>query len=407
MFAWQPIGYSRDVDAEVDDPLGQPAQPANERNGLRALLGKALADDSAERADPGTATVTSRRHQRRGDGKSSRATRSRRKGPGLLAGAGTTAESSPANAPAAETPVAETPVAETPAAEVPVTEAPPTKASLTKAPPTEAAASGIEPAGPPPARQRSGLAGNRALASELNSRPLTSRPLINPHLRSDPRLRIWITRLVVALVILTGFAIGLNWRVGLTAAIIYIAADSILRSRTTSVVPPGVRVTSAQRFTRRRLRVLQSSGYVALNARTIPGSGNVIDHVVVGPAGVFTLDSERLDRRLPIRARDGMLYHGRISMEERLDHARLEAKQAATLIAAELGQRVRVRPAMVLYGPSISWVIMKVKGVDVFDGSRIGIYFRRQSKEVGEHRLNHEQIAMVLAAAARALPPLE
>jgi len=403
VFAWQPISYSRDVDAEVDDPLGQPAQPANERNGLRALLGKALADDSAERADPGAATATSRRHQSRGDGKSSRAARSRRKGPGLLAEAGTAA----AEIPVAEAPVAEPPAAEAPAAEVPVTGAPPTKASLTKAPPTEPAASGIEPAGPPPARQRSGLAGNRALASSLNSRPLTSRPLINPHLRSDPRLRIWITRLVVALVILTGFAIGLNWRVGLTAAIIYIAADSILRSKTTSVVPAGVRVTSAQRFTRRRLRVLQSSGYVALHARTIPGTGNVIDHVVVGPAGVFTLDSERLDRRLPIRARDGMLYHGRISMEERLDHARLEAKHAATLIAAELGQRVRVRPAMVLYGPSTSWVIMKAKGVDVFDGSRIGVYFRRQSKEVGEHRLNHEQIAMVLAAAARALPPLE
>ena len=190
-------------------------------------------------------------------------------------------------------------------------------------------------------------------------------------------------------------------------SIIYIAADSILRSKTMSAVPPGVRVTSAQRFTRRRLKVLQPSGYVALHARAIPGTKHVIDHVVVGPAGVFTLDSERLDRRLPIRVIGGMLYHGRTSMEKRLDHAKHEAKHAATLIAAELGQRVRVQPAMVLYGPSISWVIMKVKGVDVFDGSRVGAYFRRESKEVGEYRLNHSKIAMILAAAARALPPLE
>jgi len=62
---------------------------------------------------------------------------------------------------------------------------------------------------------------------------------------------------------------------------------------------------------------------------------------------------------------------------------------------------------MVLYGPSISWMIMKVKGVDVFDGSRVGTYFRRQSKAVGKHRLNHSQIAEILAAAAQALPPLE
>ncbi len=68
--------------------------------------------------------------------------------------------------------------------------------------------------------------------------------------------------------------------------------------------------------------------------------------------------------------------------------------------------RVRVRPAMVMYGPNIPWVIMKFKGVDVFDGSRVGTYFRRQTKAVAKHRLSPSQIAMVLAAAAKALPPL-
>ena len=397
MLDGQPIGYSRDVDAEADDPPGQPAQQANERKGLRALLGKALADEAAERADPGTATAKSpgAGHSGRADGTSARSVRSLRKGPGLLAGSGSEAETPMAGTGnEAETPMAGTgSEPETP---------------LTGAQMPEVQPAGIEPADPQPSGwQRYRPAGNRALANTPNSRPLMSRPLINPHLRSDPRLRVWITRLVVALAVLAGFAIGLSWRVGLTAAIIYIAADSLLRSKTTSAVPAGVRVTSAQRFTRRRLRVLQPSGYVALHARAIPGTRHVIDHVVVGPAGVFALDSERLDRRLPIRAIGGMLYHGRTSMEGRFDHAQHEAKHASTLITAELGQRVRVRAVMVLYGPSISWVIMKVKGVDVFEGSRIGTYFRRQSKAVGEHRLNHSQIAMVLAAAARALPPLE
>ena len=127
--------------------------------------------------------------------------------------------------------------------------------------------------GPPPGedakvagrlQQRAHTKGNRALASSLNARPLTSRPLVNPHLRSDPRLRVRITRSIVAVVCFVGFTIGLNWRIGLTAAVIYIAADSIFRSRTTVVVPAGVRITSAQRFTRRRLRVLQPAGYLAL-----------------------------------------------------------------------------------------------------------------------------------------------
>ena len=192
----------------------------------------------------------------------------------------------------------------------------------------------------------------------------------------------------------------------MTAAAIYAAADAIYRSKTTAVVPAAVRVTAAQRYTRRRLKVLQPAGYLALHARTIPGTTHVIDHVVVGPAGVFTLDSQRLDRRLPLKAIGGMLYHGRSSMEDRMDHAQMEARYAAKLIAAEVGQRVRVRPAIVMYGPNIPWMIMKFKGVDVFDGSRVGTYFRRQSKATASHRLTTGQIAMVFAAAARALPPL-
>ncbi len=237
-------------------------------------------------------------------------------------------------------------------------------------------------------------------------RSLASRPLVNPRLRADPRLRVWVIRSIVTFAVYLGFTIGLGWRYGVTAAVIYAAADTVYRSKTTAVVPPAARITSAQRFTRRRLKILQSAGYLALHARTIPGTRHVVDHIVVGPAGVFTLDSQRLDRRLPLRVIGGMLYHGRTSMEDRLEHAQHEAKHVASLIAAELGQRVRVRPAMVMYGPNISWVIMKVKGVDVFEGSRIGTYFRRQSKSTGEHRLNTGQIAMVFAAAARALPPL-
>jgi hypothetical protein len=194
--------------------------------------------------------------------------------------------------------------------------------------------------------------------------------------------------------------------------VVYAAADTIFRSKTAVVVPASVRITSAQRFTRRRLKIVRLAGYHAMHARTIPGTNHVIDHVVVGPAGVFTFDSQRLDRRLPLRMRDGMLYHGRTSMELRLKHARLEAGYAKRLIENELGQTVAVRPAMVVYGPNTSWMIMRVKGVDVFDGHRIGRYFRRQSSNVrrgsaqASSRLSAERIEAIIAAAERALPAL-
>ena len=84
-----------------------------------------------------------------------------------------------------------------------------------------------------------------------------------------------------------GIAVGIwqDWRLGVTAAAVVAIADTIYRSRTTSVIPAAVRVTSAQRRTRRRLFLLRPAGYVALHNRAIPGSDSVIDHLVIGPAG--------------------------------------------------------------------------------------------------------------------------
>lgn len=236
--------------------------------------------------------------------------------------------------------------------------------------------------------------------------PLTVRPLIHPRLRADPRWRVWITRTVIGLLLFIAVTMWQNWRFGLTAAVIYACADTLYRSKTTGITPPSVRVTSAQRSTARRLRVLRTAGYMALHARSVPGAETVIDHVVVGPSGVFTVDSQRMDKRLPVRAIGGMLFHGPVSQVEKIDHARFEAGRAASLIANELGQRIRVRPAMVVYGPSVPWVIMRLKGVDVFDGRHVGAYFRKQSKATAGHHLDTAQVALVFAAAAHALPPV-
>src|SRR5260370_20063567 len=197
-----------------------------------------------------------------------------------------------------------------------------------------------------------------------------------------------------------------GWRWALSAAVLYAVADVIYRSKTLQVIPPGVRVTSAQRSTVRPLRALRAAGFVALNRCQIPGSCSLIDHLVVGPAGVFSLDSERLDSRLTLRAIGGMIYHGPASMEGRIDHAQDEARHAAALIGAELGQQLRVRPGMVLFGPHVPWVIMRVKGVDVFAGRHVSSYFRRRSKESAGHHIDSGQTDMIVAAAARALPPI-
>jgi hypothetical protein len=223
-------------------------------------------------------------------------------------------------------------------------------------------------------------------------------------LAGDPRLPIWIIRSGLALAAGIAVTFWLGWRFGLTAAALVAIADTVYRSRTTSVIPAAVRVTSAQRRTQRRLLLLRAAGYVALNRRAIPGSDSVIDHLVIGPGGVFAVDSERWDRRLPVRSSGELLYHGPYSQRDRLKHARWEATQAAERLSEALGETVSVRPAMAIYGPTVPWIVATLDGVDVFGGKRVRKYFRRQARTSGGDRLDSGQIEDIHVAAALALP---
>ncbi len=122
-----------------------------------------------------------------------------------------------------------------------------------------------------------------------------------------------------------------------------------------------------------------------MNARAIPGTDSVIDHLVIGPGGVFAVDSERWDRRLPIRTgavtgeAGPVLYHGPFSQKDRLAHARWEAAQASRLLSADSAARSGVpgdgdlRSEDPVDGRHL-------RGVDVFAGRAIGKYFRGRTK---------------------------
>jgi len=240
--------------------------------------------------------------------------------------------------------------------------------------------------------------------------PEPVRPVM-PGVTADPRVPIWIRRAIFALV--AGAAIGIwqmSWRWGLTAAAGVAILDTVYQSKAMSPIPADVRATSAQRRTRHRLAMLRPSGYVSLHARVIPGSDSIIDHLVIGPSGVFAIDSERWDRRLPIRTTaggkgSGALYHGPFSQTARLAHARWEAAQAARLVGAELQQDISVTPAMVIYGPMVPWGVAKLRGVEVFGGRQVGKFFRRAKRMARGRRLDDEQIGLIFEAADRALPP--
>ncbi len=234
--------------------------------------------------------------------------------------------------------------------------------------------------------------------------------LIVAQLAADPRTPIWTRRAIGVVVIAVGFSFWLGWRYGLTIAALAAILDTVYQSKTVSLIPAAARVAFAQRRTRRRLLMLRPWGYQALHARPVPGTDSIIDHLVVGPGGVYALDSERWDRRLPVRtvasnsAAGPVLYHGPFSQKGRLAHARWEAAQATHLLSRETGRQVTVRPAMVIYGPPVPWSVAKLRGVDVFSGRSVVRYFASRTRVKGETGMNWEQVGEIVAAAERALP---
>jgi hypothetical protein len=223
------------------------------------------------------------------------------------------------------------------------------------------------------------------------------------HLSANPRMRVWRLRIVVAVIVMVAFSILVSWKLGLTLAVVAVIADTIYRSRRGS---PG-RMTGAQRRTRRQLAKLGRAGYRVMHASAIPDSEELIDHLVVGPAGVFAIDSEAWDKRLIVRTKSGrQLWHGPFSKKDRLEHALWEAQRAAELLSDEMGNPVAVRAAMAVYGPKIPWDVATIREVDVFSGPRLRKYLRRRARQTGVRTLTDDQIERIYQAANKAFPHL-
>jgi hypothetical protein len=227
----------------------------------------------------------------------------------------------------------------------------------------------------------------------------------------DQRLRIWRLRALIVVVVGVVFAVIVDWEVGVTLGIVAGIADSIYRSRTVEshhVPQPGTVDRAswrAQRRTQKQLSRMGRAGYVAMNRRPIPDSEEVIDHLVIGPTGVYAIDSEKWDKELPIRTRNGkQLWLGPKSMKDRLEHARWEAGQAAERLSNALGKEIEVRPALAVYGAKIPWDIAIIREVDVISGDRLKKYLNRRARSRNRPSLTTKEIGEIHQAATAVMP---
>jgi hypothetical protein len=239
-------------------------------------------------------------------------------------------------------------------------------------------------------------------APEDDSPPVRMRDL-----PPDVQLRFYRLRATIMVVVGIVFAVlTRSWEIALTLAILAGIVDTIYRSRNAHNYASGAIWGGARKRTRKQLARLRRSGYFALDARPIPNSREFIDHLVVGPTGVYAIDSEKWDAKMPIRTWNGKkLYHGPESQKDRLEHAVWEARQASEILSAALGYEVKVRPALAIYGPKIPWDIATIRGVDVFTGSALGKYLRRRGRQKdGVVPLTREEVRTIYDTATRMLP---
>jgi hypothetical protein len=217
---------------------------------------------------------------------------------------------------------------------------------------------------------------------------------------------VWRRRLIIAVACFIVLTIVADWRIGLTVAVLAAIADAVIRSRSSAASGAEGLTTGAQRRTKRELAKLERSGYRALHIRAIPGSDEVIDHLLIGPTGVYSIDSEQWDKRLPVRTKNArQLWHGPFSQKDRLEHARWEAGRASDLVGTALGEQISVRPAMVVYGPAIPWGVATIRDVDVFGGDRLRKYLRKRPAGPNARHLSASDIERIYTAADRILPP--
>jgi len=224
---------------------------------------------------------------------------------------------------------------------------------------------------------------------------------------SNPQIRKWVRRAILALVVGVLLALVFDLRVGVTVAILAVIVDTIRTARLGSSVEAWRKSSAVERRTERQLRALQKKGWRVLHARSVPqdeagASDGRIDHFVIGSTGLYAIDSVGWDRRLPVRALSHKrLYHGPRDMNHQLDQARWESHQASKLISAQIGFDVPVQASVAIYGPRISWKYLRVRDVDVYSGGRARQYLRHRRPTI----LNNTDIERIAKVAEEVLPP--
>jgi hypothetical protein len=135
--------------------------------------------------------------------------------------------------------------------------------------------------------------------------------------------------------------------------------------------------------TARLLAGLERQGWAVLHDLAVPGLAANIDHLVIGPGGVFVIDSKQYRGRLQLDP-SGRLWHGRYSLAPTLQAVSFEADQAALDLT---DPDVVVVPVVAVHGAQVPWGKVVTQGVPVVAARRLPSMLRQLPAVLGPERV--------------------
>jgi hypothetical protein len=138
-----------------------------------------------------------------------------------------------------------------------------------------------------------------------------------------------------------------------------------------------------ERRTARLLGPLERHGWAILHDLAVPGSRANIDHLAIGPGGVFVIDSKQYRGRLQLDP-TGRLWHGRYPLAPTVQAVSFEADQAAQVLT---DPDVVVVPIMAVHGAQVPWGKVVMQGVPVVRARRLASMLRALPAVLGPERV--------------------
>jgi hypothetical protein len=162
-----------------------------------------------------------------------------------------------------------------------------------------------------------------------------------------------------------------------------VAAGWGLRFRPSPEAIAWRRGAAGERRTARLLGPLERHGWVVLHDLAVPGSRANIDHLAIGPGGIFVVDSKQYRGRLQLDG-SGRLWHGRYPLAPTLQAVSFEADQAARVL---LNPGVVVVPIVAVHGAQVPWGKVVMTGIPVVSARRLPRMLRELPAIVGPERV--------------------